>query len=311
MARGKGGTTAPQQTLETPSLPRPRVVGKGRRAARTSLLLGGTSLKPLHLAGAEEGTGCSRPTQAGTSHPPPFSVSKLAPTFPQGPAEGGWDRQQGLHDLFPARPRPCGPGSGCFPTLPSTALPGVGLLGRPGGACVGISSQALRGAHASPTPQALEGGSGSGDPSGVGVPSRGRLGQLRNGARLSWILNPEPVTGGKGPGRSTEKRVRDGADGDPGGRAPNRQWGGPGSPLTGSRGPAVGRLHARRARLPAARPASDGGGRTPPTGGEPRPRGAGRRAPGGGTTSAALARGEGGLVSGWKRAAGRGQGLHP
>ena len=48
----------------------------------------------------------------------------------------------------------------------------------------------------------------------------------------------------------------------------------PGGPLTGSRGPAEKRLHSRRARFPAARPAGDGGGRTP-TGGEPRPRGAG------------------------------------
>lgn len=130
-------------------------------------------------------------------------------------------------------------------------------------------------------------------PSGVGVPSHRRLGPPRNATRLSWILNPEPVTGGKGPRRSPERRVRHGADGDPGERAPGGQWGGPGSPLTGSRRPAVGRLHSRRARLPAAPRASDGRGRTPPVRGEPRPRGAGRRPPGGGTTSAPPAGGEG------------------
>lgn len=232
---------------------------------------------------------------AGTSHPPPFSVSKLAPTFPQGPSdlslEGGWDRQQGLHDLFPAWPRPCGPGSGYFPTLPGRLFPGWGFWDAQAAPAWGFQARPCVVPVPPPLPRPWRVGVARENPSGVGVPSRARLGQLRNGTRLSWILNPEPVTGGKGPGRSTERRVRDGADGDPGGRAPNRQWGGPGSPLTGSRGPAVGRLHARRARLPAARPASDGRGRTPPIGGEPRPRGAGRRAPGGGTTSAARARG--------------------
>lgn len=97
----------------------------------------------------------------------------------------------------------------------------------------------------------------------MGVPRHPRL-ELPVGSGQGTFLDPHPQQAGKGPRRPPAGRVRDGAHGDPGaGRhlgGLGRAWGACSPARTG---PAEGRLHSRRARLPAARPARGGGGRTP------------------------------------------------
>ena len=234
-------------------------------AARASLSLGRTSPQipgPGRSPGKEEGG--SRGGPAGAGHPPPFSASRGAPTIQTGAPddhglEGGWARQQKPHDLLPPWHIPCRPDQfpqGLLPTLPLTAdLLWVGLLGRPGAVPWGGFSPGLGWCLAP-------------HPLGRGGPQPSQAGAARE--TRTRILTPNRRA--KGPGGPRRGGSATVPTGTPAREDTSGAVGGPGEP-------AHRLARARRRggstpaeRLPAARPARGGGGRTP---GGSRDRGAG------------------------------------